>query len=222
MVGLRLVQNEGLRIFALENYKLGRYILRYIKINKTSRYTNMLNLIWHQDKQNLKWYQDRPLKHHSVWIQISMTILVRWRWRSRSCLWCHWSGKGGHCPMLRTSFSHELRHAMGWWYLYDMDIYIYTYSRHSYMHIYIQLYLIWWYRLMIRLGFMILMNDDCNDVRMAWKILLHDVIPLSVVLYPPVRHDKTQPTIQSHQPNTAGNFYKKSTTSSTTRNRIQI
>lgn len=48
---------------------------------------------------------------------------------------------------------------------------------------------------MIRLGFMILINDDCNDVRMAWKILLHDVIPLSVVLYPPVRHDKTQPTL---------------------------
>ena len=70
MGGLRLVQNERLRILELENHKLGRYILRYIKINKTSRYTNMLNLMWHQDKQNLKWYQDRPLKHHSVWISV--------------------------------------------------------------------------------------------------------------------------------------------------------
>ena len=81
-------------------------------------------------------------------------------------------------------------------------MYIHISLRHSYMHICIYSYIwyawFWWYRLMIRLGFVILINDDCSDVRIAWKILLHYVIPLSVVLYPPVRHDKTQPTIQSH------------------------
>ena len=47
MVGLRLVQNEGLRIFALENYKLGKINLKIHQDKqnfKTSRYTNMLNL----------------------------------------------------------------------------------------------------------------------------------------------------------------------------------